>query len=311
MLCEKFGELFCFLLRKSLTCCRTSQLQGKVVPTTADEGVAVFEFIEEVGYEAIFRWGVTRGDCFFRFCLCYFRYAFRRHFEGDCTGIVVGFGMPGVETGLRQYLAFIIVRVTYVCADRSTYGCIKLFVIFLHVFGTDAYQHFVPFFGDADKGGGNKGERLGEEEDFPGASVAVVEVDAEQFAVLLKLAPLRRVRCCIRLRELDGTAYRLSVSVLRLQVSRAGIFQATVVFCTTRRKAVGAAYRVNKIVDTDGVWCFAPHAWEFGNQGFPDLLYFPYLFMFYSRALALLPLHASKVWKTFFRYFALLYTCLF
>ena len=29
--------------------------QGKVVPTTADEGVAVFEFIEEVGYEAIFR----------------------------------------------------------------------------------------------------------------------------------------------------------------------------------------------------------------------------------------------------------------
>ena len=34
------------------------------------------------------------------------------------------------------------------------------------------YQHFVPFFGDADKGGGNKGERLGEEEDFPGASVA-------------------------------------------------------------------------------------------------------------------------------------------
>ena len=52
MLREKFGELFCFLLRKSLTCCRTSQLQGKVVPTTADEGVAVFEFIEEVGYEA-------------------------------------------------------------------------------------------------------------------------------------------------------------------------------------------------------------------------------------------------------------------
>ena len=32
-----------------------------------------------------------------------------------------------------------------------------------------------------------KGERLGEEEDFPGASVAVVEVDAEQFAVLLQV----------------------------------------------------------------------------------------------------------------------------
>ena len=47
------------------------------------------------------------------------------------------------------------------------------------------------------------------------------------------------------------------------------------------------------------------------KPGAPDLLYFPYLFMFYSRALALLPLHASKVWKTFFRYFALLYTCLF
>ena len=50
MLREKFGELFSFLLRKSFTCRRTSQLQGKVVPTTADEGVAVFEFIEEVGY---------------------------------------------------------------------------------------------------------------------------------------------------------------------------------------------------------------------------------------------------------------------
>lgn len=61
MLREKFGELFCFLLRKSLTCCRTSQLQGKVVPTTPDEGVAVFEFIEEVGYEAIFRWGRYPG----------------------------------------------------------------------------------------------------------------------------------------------------------------------------------------------------------------------------------------------------------
>lgn len=22
-------------------------------------------------------------------------------------------------------------------------------------------------------------------------------------------------------------------------------------------------------MNTDGVWCFAPHAWEFGNQGFP------------------------------------------
>lgn len=55
MLREKFGELFSFLLRKSFTCRRTSQLQGKVVPAAPDEGVAVLEFVEEVGDEAIFR----------------------------------------------------------------------------------------------------------------------------------------------------------------------------------------------------------------------------------------------------------------
>lgn len=44
-------------------------------------------------------------------------------------------------------------------------------------------------------------------------------------------------------------------------------FQATVVLHYLPEAV--AAYRVNKIVDADGVWCFAPHAWEFGNQGFP------------------------------------------
>ena len=305
MLREKFGELFCFLLRKSFTCCRTSQLQGKVVPTTADEGVAVFEFIEEVGYEAIFRWGVTRGDCFFRFCLCYFRYAFRRHFEGDCTGIVVGFGMPGVETGLRQYLAFIIVRVTYVCADRSAYGCIKLFVIFLHVFGTDVYQHFVSFFGDADKGGGNKGERLGEEEDFPGASVAVVEVDAEQFAVLLQVfygVSVAAYACG------DDARHTVFQFLCFGFVPGQG-FQATVVLHYLPEAV--AAYRVNKIVDTDGVWCFATHAWEFGNQGFPIYCIFHICLCFTVVHWHYCLYTPRRYGKHFFRYFALLYTCLF
>ena len=142
--------------------------------------------------------GRYQGDCFFRFCLCYFRYAFRRHFEGDCTGIVVGFGMPGVETGLRQYLAFIIVRVTYVCADRSAYGCIKLLVIFLHVFRTDVYQHFVSFFGDADKGGGNKGSDW-ERRKISGCVRCCGRGRCRAVRCVVA-GLLRRVRCCIRLR---------------------------------------------------------------------------------------------------------------
>lgn len=261
-----------FLLRKKLTSRQASQLQADFVAVAADKGVLAVEGAEEA-VEAV---GVGGGGVTCREdgsggergglpgsggCGCRRLGGHLGHREGFGFGMVVRFGVPGVEAGLRQRAASRVVGMPHVAADGVADGGIDARVALPHVVGAYARQDFHPFAGDADEGGDDPRQLSAEALDVGGAVARVVEVDAGEVAGLPQVGHGMSA-------EADACGHHAGHSVLDdlrlcLRGSSGQALEAAVLL------HLGAEASVPQLLDElfkgDGLCAFAPHVAEFGK----------------------------------------------